>query len=362
MKTLDRYLLLSFFGLFLGSMVAVTFLFTVVSVLDSLTYLMNQKSATFTAIIHYYSLQLPQTVYMTSPVSALLSAMITLGALNQRHELTAMRAAGIAMARAALPILAASLAISLALFALGNTLVPVGNGYFLSAKHEIKGEEADASGRTWYVSEGKDRPPTILRVESVDRDNGRLQGVSLFRVGPGFQLLEEMTGRSAEFIPGQGWRLAAVRELNFLPDAPPKVSETPERLVPLPDRPEDMIRVERAPEEMTLSELQDQIRRVRAYGLPVAAYEVERQTRFAIPLSALILVLVGAPLAVRPVRSSGLAWGILGAIIVGFGYFVIIAEFISLGRGGLISPPAAAWTANVIFGVLGAGLYSRLVK
>lgn len=362
MKILDRYLLRTFLGIFAGSLVSVSFLFTVLGVLDSITYLMDKQGASFVTILRYYGLQLPQTIYMGSPVAALLASMITLGTLNQNNELTAMRAGGISMARAATPILFASVIISMALFELGNTLVPVGNRYFISAREQIKGDVSDPGQRVWYISESNDREPIVMRIEKVERDTGRLHGLTMFHTGPGFVLEKETMADSAEYDPATGWKLDNARTRNLSAIASPIFTQPREMIVPLPDKPEDLIRIQRAPEEMTLTELNDQIKRVHRYGLPETAYRVERQARFAIPLATIILVLVGAPLSIRPVRSGGIALSILGAIMVGFGYFVIIAEFISLGKGGLVSPLVAAWTANIIFGVIGIILFSQLKK
>lgn len=360
MKIADRYVLKLFAGMFLGSLAAISFLFTVFSVLDSLSRLMGMEGASFAGIVRYYLLQLPQTIFMTAPVASLLSTMITLGLLNQRNELTALRAAGVSLMRTTAPMVLAALVISLGLFQLGNTLVPVGNRSLLSAKDTIQGEVTDPSARVWYASENPKRPPIFLRVEKVDRKTGTMRGLTVYETDPNFSLRRQSTAKSAEWKKGEGWVMREVRVREFHGLDLPVLREEAEVLLPISDKPADFLRAQRAPEEMDLEELNDQIVRVRRYGLQDTAYRVERQSRFAIPLSALILALVGAPLAIRPARSGGLAVGILGAIVVGFVYFIIIAEFLSLGKGGMVPAWAAAWSANVVFGVIGAGWFLTL--
>jgi lipopolysaccharide export system permease protein len=362
MKIADRYILGRFLGMFLGSLITISFLFTVLSVLDSITRLMGMDGATFGGIIHYYLLQLPQTIYMSSPVAALLSCMITLGSMNPHNELMVLRAAGVSLARAAASVVAATLVISVFLFALGNTLVPVGNRQFLSAKQVLTGDDSDPGERIWHISESGDRNPVIVRIEKLDRASGDIKGLTIFRTGDEWRLEQEMVAESASYVPGDGWRLERAAVRSFHGNEVPVLSRADETLIDFLDPPAELLRVQRSPEEMTLSELNDQINRIRRYGQPDSSYQVERHSRFAIPLAAIILVLTGAPLAIRPVRSSGLAWGILGAIIVGFGYFVIIALFISLGKGGLVEPWAAAWSANIIFGIIGISFYKGLRK
>ncbi len=361
MKIIDRYVLRSFLGVFLGSLLIVAFMFTALSVLDSMSYLMGKKGATFGEIVYYYILQLPQTIYMTAPVAALISAMITLGTFNQRFEIMAIRAAGVSVARATTPVLIASLFICAGLFALGNTLVPYGNRYFFNMEEKIKGYDKEEENRIWYVSE-KGETRLFIRAGHMDRNTGHLKSLTVFDLGPGFRLEKQTVAEEGVYEPEQGWLARNVIDRYFEDKLPPRTERLEKDLLRIPDTKKDLLRVQRPPEEMTLSELNRQIQRIEKHGRSDAAFKVERQARFAIPFATVILILVGTPLAIRPVRSSGLAVSILGAIIVGFVYYIIIAEFISLGKGGMVSPVAAAWTANVIFGIFGAVLFSGLRK
>ena len=251
MKIADKYILKSFFGMFAGSLVAISFLFTVFSVLDSLSYMMRMAGASFFAIVHYYLLQLPQTIFMTAPIAALLSTMITLGLLNQRNELTALRAAGVSLLRTAAPMAAGSLIISLGLFVLGDTLVPLGNRSLLTAKDSIKGDVSDPASRVWYASEDPRRPPIILRVERVDRKNGTIHGVTAYETGPDFNLRRQSTAKWAEWVKGEDWVMHDVRVREFNGLAPPVLRQVETAKLQLKDKPEDFLRAQRAPEGRT---------------------------------------------------------------------------------------------------------------
>ncbi len=361
MRILDRYVLKSFFAMFAGALVALSFLFTVISVLDSLNYLVATKGASLHSILKFYLLQLPQTVYMGSPLAALLSAMIVLGEMNQKHELMAMRAAGFSLARTAAPILAASVTIGLFTFAIGNTLVPIGNRQFLSARQEIRGEETSPGERLWYVSEAKGKSPEILRIEKIERKTARIKGLTIFETGKGFQLTREVLAKSASFNNDQGWQANDVTMREFTGDVP-RTSKHQSLDVDIQASAQELLKVQRDPEEMTLEQLRRQMKKIHRYALPDAALRVELHTRFAIPVATLILVMVGIPLAIRPVRSGGIALPILAAVVIGFGYFVVIALMVSLGKGGMVSPWISAWAANIIFGGIGVVLFSRIRK
>jgi len=363
MKTLDRYISRSFLTVFVGSLVAVSFLFTVISILDSLNYMMGKEGVTLWSIVRFYVLQLPQTIYMGSPVAALLSTMIVLGGMNQQNELMAMRAAGMSLARITAPILVLTLLIGAVLFVIGNTLVPVGNRYFYSARQEIKADDdSDPESRIWYVSEKRGRPPRVLRIESVARDTGELRGVTMFVTGDGFNLVRQVEADTASYNETGAWTAHDAEITDFMKKGPPVPTKLDTTELDIPDTPSELLAIQRMPEEMTLSELRSQMDRIQKYGLPKTRYLVEVHSRFAIPLAALILVMVGAPLAIRPVRSGGLALSIVGAVVIGFGYFVVIALFISMGKGGMVPAWTGAWTANILFGAAGLLLFSTMRK
>ena len=63
------------------------------------------------------------------------------------------------------------------------------------------------------------------------------------------------------------------------------------------------------------------------------------------------------PLSTRNPRQRPLATSIGVGLSVGFSYWVLLALSVSLGHGGAIPPIVAAWTANVVFAVLGTFLF-----
>jgi lipopolysaccharide export system permease protein len=50
-------------------------------------------------------------------------------------------------------------------------------------------------------------------------------------------------------------------------------------------------------------------------------------------------------------RGGGVALGLAISIAVAFSFWIVHTMFMALGHGGYIPPLAAAWAANVIFGL-----------
>jgi lipopolysaccharide export system permease protein len=88
---------------------------------------------------------------------------------------------------------------------------------------------------------------------------------------------------------------------------------------------------------------------------------VERYNRDAIPVSVLILTIIGAVLASRKVRGGSglhLAMGVVISVL-----YILFSRFtIVFATKGSFTPFLAAWTPNLIFGLLAFYLYKKAPK
>ena len=88
---------------------------------------------------------------------------------------------------------------------------------------------------------------------------------------------------------------------------------------------------------------------------------VERYNRDAIPVSVLILTIIGAVLASRRVRGGSGAHLALGVVISVL--YILFSRFsIVFATKGDFTPWLASWTPNILFGVLAFYLYKKAPK
>lgn len=88
---------------------------------------------------------------------------------------------------------------------------------------------------------------------------------------------------------------------------------------------------------------------------------VERYNRDAIPVSVLILTIIGAVLASKKVRGGSGAHLALG-VVVSVMYILFSRFSIVFSSKGDFPPWLAAWTPNIIFGILAFYLYKQAPK
>ena len=123
-------------------------------------------------------------------------------------------------------------------------------------------------------------------------------------------------------------------------------------------KPADLSLLRLDPEEFSLWELNHYIQTLRRKGLDPGGYLVDRDLKYAMPLSCIIMVALGLALSLDPLPRSvslGRSFGL--AIAIGFGYWLAIGLTSSLGRSAIVPPLAAAWTPNLVFATLALSIF-----
>ena len=355
-KILDRYILKQVIEMFLMGVFVFT---TIIFASDTFITLIKQIAKfgiPFKVAFILILLNLPSVIVMTIPMGVLLATVMTLNKLSLSSE---MRACGIGLNRIAKPIFIFAVIMSLSSFFINESVVPVmmsqsktltlwalGQKNIPDGKENFVFKELTDDGilkRLFYV--GFCQKKTLYNVTVLDNskegtiqvlqaregktspdgwkfekgaaytitDNGQVLNTTLFdksTVKFGLDLSDEMNKNVAKEYNFTGL-------LKFLS----KSDITPE------DR---------------------------------QVYTIELFDKIALPLTTIVFVLVGVPLAITPPRVR-YNRGFLFSILIIFAYYVIRALSISFGEAGSIAPFLAACLPNIILTVMGTWLYYKKV-
>ena len=80
-------------------------------------------------------------------------------------------------------------------------------------------------------------------------------------------------------------------------------------------------------------------------------------SKLALPLANVVLVLISLPFAVYYGRSPGLSLGM--SVLIAVSYYLVFLFSRSLGGLGMLPPLLSAWSANLLFALVGWGLIRR---
>jgi lipopolysaccharide export system permease protein len=216
-------------------------------------------------------------------------------------------------------------------------------------KVEIKNKQQQSlfgNRDIWVRGEG-----SFINIDYFDTGTNTLQDVTIFLLKRDFSLegfVEIPRGR----WNGNKWEVENAVEWRFLPDgkmASRKLDVPP----PITETPQDLKFLARDASEFTYFDLQKQIADMKAKGIDTTAYEVDLQIKLALPFISPLMVLLAVPFALKKHISGGVALSFVMAMLIGFGYWVLISFCISLGHSGGLPAWLAAWAPNLIFTMIG---------
>jgi lipopolysaccharide export LptBFGC system permease protein LptF len=108
-------------------------------------------------------------------------------------------------------------------------------------------------------------------------------------------------------------------------------------------------------QEMNFGQLDRYISDLRQSGFDTMRLRVELWHKLAYPLMAVVIAVLAIPFALSMGRRSSLT-GIAVAIAVTLAYFVVDGLFGALGNVNYLPAAMAAWSSDILFGLVGSYL------
>jgi len=357
---LDKYILKQVIEMFIMGV----FIFTsIIFASDTFITLIKQISLygiPFKVALMIIILNLPSVFVMTIPMGVLLATVMTLNRLSLASEITVMRSCGIGLNRIAKPIFIFAIIMSVASFVINETVVPVttkqskdlalwalGQKNIPEGKQNFIFKELKDNGslkRLFYVGNCKNKTLhniTVLDLAKDDtvqvlqaKDGGTSPAGWEFNRGAIYTVAKEGKILNTTFFETSvaQFGIDLSKELNQSVAKEHNFVSLLKYIIDNPDKVSDQ-------KNMYLIELFDKI---------------------ALPITTVVLVLIGVPLAITPPRVR-YNRGFLFSILIIFAYYLLRALSISFGEAGSLNPFLAAWLANIILSIVGMALYYRKV-
>jgi lipopolysaccharide export system permease protein len=302
--------------------------------------------------IEYLVLKLPLMIAQLMPVACLAGVLLGLEMLNRNSELLALQGLGISRVGIALPLLLVAALLSLAAFGLNEAVVPAATrrSKFLLNNVIQKQPQFMYGAQNWLRTRD-----CFVGVRRYDPLHKRLLGIRIFQIGPQYDLHAIYSADVADWN-GKHWTFTGLKVLKVNHQGALAAAAT--REFHLDAKPGDFSFAVLEPEELSLSELDDYIDKLRRNGLDPGVYLVDRDIKYAQPLSCLVMMLCGLALSIDPVpRASSAGRGFILGFGIGVIYWVMLGFTISFGRSGVMAPWLAAWLPNFLFSLLGVGIF-----
>lgn len=357
MKLLDKYILKSVIEMFIMGVLVFT---SIIFASDTFITLIKQISMygiPFKIAFIIIILHLPSVFVMTIPMGVLLATVMTLNGLCLSSEITVMRACGIGLNRIAKPIFIFAIVMSFVSFILNETVVPVmtkqstnlaiyafGQKNIPEGKHNFTFKEVKEGGtlkRLFYVGDCTNKVLHNITVLDASKDDT-------------IQILQAREGKTSPL----GW--------NFQKGAIYTITDSGKTLDTALFNDTNIVFGMDLSKEMdkNLANEHNFIQLLKFLAKSdrpdKRELEINLFDKIALPLTTIVLVLIGVPLSITPPRVR-YNRGFLFSILIIFAYYLIRALSISFGEAGSLIPILAAFMPNIILTIAGIGLYYRKV-
>ena len=322
-------------------------------------------------VARYYVFHIFFIIYQMIPMAVLVTPLVTFGLLSRNNETTAIKAGGVSLYRAVLPVIVAGTAIAISLFAMGDYMLPETNRMAQRQFNIIKGRPPQTSSlveQRWILgSDGR----SIYNYDYLSERNlgghgghGRslpsisLYGLSVFEVDPETWSLQDRLFVSQATWKDEAYDLEGGWRLGLSGESPRFRSFDRSRTREI--EPPDYFLQEAPPADtLTFGELSAHIGALEKRGFDVARLKVQLHRKIAFPAIAVVMTLIGIPFSFV-VGRRGALYGIGISLLIAVVYWTTLTTFEGFGNHGQLPPLLAAWAANIIFAAGGAYLLLTL--
>jgi LPS export ABC transporter permease LptG/LPS export ABC transporter permease LptF len=343
-----RMLSLSFIYAF-AALVAIFLVFT----LFELWRFIAATGASAGLVVRYILFLLPLLSVEVLPASVLLAMLTTYALMARRSEAVAWWACGQSVYRLVLPGLLFASMIGGGMWLLQERLMPQANLRQDALRAQIRGgvsRTMSPVGKQWLAAGGNGR----LYAYEYEDETSMLRDLSIYDFDPEGIHLERIVHAAEGHWTAQGQlSLRDAESLTFKGGGMER-RRAPEMLV-AGSEPADVFKPGTdQPSYLSAKQLSAYIKTVKQRGGAVASLSAALQRKYTDPLGALVMALIGIPLALAFGRRSAIL-ALCAAIGIGLGFRATMSGFTQMAVYGLLPAVVAAWAPPIIFA--SAGIY-----
>ncbi|NDV47950.1 YjgP/YjgQ family permease [Paludibacter sp. 221] len=357
LKRIDTYIIKKFLGTYFFSIVLLLSIGIVFDLTEKLDDFYEGNAPWSAIIFDYYLNFIPYYMNMFSSLFTFISVIYFTSKMATNTEIIAILAGGISFFRFMRPYFISAFIIFAITFGLGGYVIPNSTKKMLEFERKyIKNyKKENVRNVQMEIEQG-----VILYVERYEMSTNKGYRFSLEKFD-GKHLTSRLTAETISWDSAYNWKVNKYlkRDFDGMHEYITRGESLDTVIMIQPD--EFFITAQEAP-QMTNNELKAYLDKQKGRGVGnIQVFEDEYYKRFATPIAAFIMTLMGVSLSSRKVRGGmGLNLGIgLGLSAL---YVLFSTMSTSFSVNGSMSAAMAVWLPNIVFLVIGLFLYIRAPK
>jgi lipopolysaccharide export system permease protein len=357
MKRLDKYIISKFLGTFFFSIVLIMSIAVVFDLTEKLDDFFENQVPIREIILDYYLNFIPYFMNMFSPLFIFISVIFFTSKLAGDSEIIAILACGVSYHRLMLPYFLSALFLFVLSFWMTGYIIPPASEKMLTFQDKYIQHFTRENARNVQMEV---EPGTILYIESFQKRTKMGYRASLEHF-EGKKLTMRITADRIHHDSAYNWHLDKFVRRDF--DGMRETLTRGNRLdTIIPVLPKELFYTAENAQMMPTPELRKYIKTQRKRGSGnVQAFETEWWKRWASPIGAFIMTLLGVTLSSKKVR-GGMGKNLGIGLTLSALYILFSTVSTTFSVNGVMSSFMSVWLPNFIFLAIGIILYIQVSK
>ncbi len=307
-------------------------------------------------LVKYVVLRQPQQVYELSPIGALIGTIMGLSTLALNSELTAMRAAGVSVARIVAATLKVGLLFAVVILLVGEYIVPVSENMAQTGRARALETPLQKKSSGIWLRSGT----SFVNIGEVLPDLSLLR-MNIYVFGRDNRLRSQTAARRARHEDG-AWRLEGVTESLIVGKEAVQTRRVTEEVWHSALTPDVVSVFAIRPESLSLQQLHYYIGHLQQNNQDTRNFRLAFWQKSFMPLATLIMMLLATPFVFRQLRSGGLGQRVFIGIMLGLVFIIFHKSIGYFGALYAFPPMAAALLPILLFFALALYLLRRAAR
>lgn len=355
MKKLDRYIILKFLGTFFFSLLLIIVIVVIFDVSEKIDDFIEREAPLKAIVFDYYFNFIPYFANLFSALFTFISVIFFTSKLAGNSEIIAILSSGISFRRLMVPYLVSALILTIFSYMLINWIIPPAN------ERRLEFEEKYIKNRYRYEEKNIHRqilPGVFIYMESYNNVYNIAYKFSMEEFQDGVLKSKLLSDYAQWDTSLNKWKITnyTIREISNGREIITTGKQIDTTINMLPS---DYSRRVNVVEAMNYNELNDFIDEETLRGSDnVTLWQLEKFERFAYPFSTIILTVIGMSISSRKTR-GGIGMNVGIGIFLAFTYIMFMQVSTVLATNANVNPLLAVWIPNIVYALIGLGLYIR---
>lgn len=359
LQTLDWYIIRKFLTTFFMSLLLIVGIVIIFDVSERIEDFVRREAPLHAIVFDYYLNYIPYFMNMYSPMFVFLTVIIFTSKMTQDSEIIAILSSGISYHRMVVPYMVSAVFIALLSLGLGLWVIPKANGPRVEFEQKYIPRTKAHSGRDMHYKLENNR---YVYIESFSGYNNTAYNFTLEDISDG-QLHSKLSAESAQYDTLTGvWKLRNWFIRDYTGGMEDRIRSGRQMDTVLSLTRDDFFRNKYTIQRLDERELDRLIETQTQRGdASVSTALIEKNNRFSLPFSAIILTIIGLSLSTKKKR-GGMGWNLAAGLALGFSYILFMQFSEMFVMTDTLPASIAIWLPNYLYAVIAAVLYIKAPK